>query len=126
MEQESRTMTKSEAAKICQSIKFLMDKEDYSEEVEEALNMAIEALEQEPKWIPVTERLAEFPCIIQDANGNNPSVPSGIVTVESKEHGTWQIDGKFWTDKDLNPYLNWHNRNIAWQPLPEPYEESDE
>lgn len=40
-------MTRSEAAKICQSIKFLMDKEDYSEEVEEALNMAIEALDQE-------------------------------------------------------------------------------
>ena len=118
-------MTREKAAKICQSIKFLMDKEDYSEEVEEALNMAIEALEQEPKWIPVTERLAEFPCIIQDANGNNPSVPSGIVTVESKEHGTWQIDGKFWTDKDLNPYLNWHNRIIAWQPLPEAYKESD-
>ena len=41
-------MARSEAAKICQSIKFLMDKEDYSEEVEEALNMAIEALEQAP------------------------------------------------------------------------------
>lgn len=119
-------MTRSEAAKICQSIKFILENSDYTEEVEEALNMAIEALDQEPKWIPVTERLAEFPCIIQDANGNNPRVPSGIVTVESKEHGTWQIDGKFWTDKDLNPYLNWHNRIIAWQPLPEPYEESDE
>ena len=79
-----------------------------------------------PKWIPVTERLAEFPCIIQDANGNNPSVPFGIVTVESKEHGTWQIDGKFWTDKDLNPYLNWHNRIIAWQPLPEAYREDEQ
>lgn len=119
-------MTRSEAAQICQSIKFILENSDYTEAVEEALNMAIEALEQEPKWIPVTERLAEFPCIIQDANGNNPSVPFGIVTVESKEHGTWQIDGKFWTDKDLNPYLNWHNRIIAWQPLPEPYEESDE
>ena len=41
-------MTKSEAAKICQSIKFMMDIEDYSEAVEEALNMAIETLEHEP------------------------------------------------------------------------------
>ena len=39
-------MTREEAAKICQSIKFLMDKEDYSEAVEEALNMAIAALKQ--------------------------------------------------------------------------------
>ena len=39
-------MTRSEAAKICQSIKFMMDKDDYSEEVEEALDMAIAALKQ--------------------------------------------------------------------------------
>ena len=39
-------MTREEASKICQSIKFMMDKEDYSEEVEEALNMAIAALKQ--------------------------------------------------------------------------------
>ena len=39
-------MTREEAAKICQSIKFILDKEDYSEEVEEALNMAIAALKQ--------------------------------------------------------------------------------
>lgn len=113
------TMTREEAIKELEKI-------SWSDRGMEAIYMAIDVLEQEPKWIPVTERLAEFPCIIQDANGNNPSVPSGIVTVESKEHGTWQIDGKFWTDKDLNPYLNWHNRIIAWQPLPEPYEESDE
>lgn len=39
-------MTRQEAAKICQSIKFILDNDDYSEEVEEALNMAIKALEQ--------------------------------------------------------------------------------
>ena len=39
-------MTREKAAKICQSIKFILDKEDYSEEVEEALNMAIAALKQ--------------------------------------------------------------------------------
>ena len=124
-------MTRARAIELLKGIQFCCDFDDCTnawdcDECVDALDMAIEALEQEPKWIPVTERLAEFPCIIQDANGNNPSVPSGIVTVESKEHGTWQIDGKFWTDKDLNPYLNWHNRIIAWQPLPEPYEESDE
>jgi hypothetical protein len=48
-------MTKSEAAKICQSIKFMMDKEDYSEEVEEALNMAIEALSENKRTDKRTE-----------------------------------------------------------------------
>lgn len=47
-------MTRQEAAQICQSIKFILENSDYTEAVEEALNMAIEALEQEPKrgkWI---------------------------------------------------------------------------
>ena len=40
-------MTREEAAKICQSIKFILENSDYTEAVEEALNMAIEALEQD-------------------------------------------------------------------------------
>ncbi len=55
-------MTREEAAKICQSIKFILDSDDYSEEVEEALNMAIEALQQEPKqrhWAGTPKEFAE-------------------------------------------------------------------
>jgi len=61
-------MTRAKAAQICQAIKFILDREDYSEEVEEALNMAIAALkqlslpkiiirqgEQEPSAQPFTE-----------------------------------------------------------------------
>ena len=47
-------MTREEAAQICQSIKSILENSDYTEAVEEALNIAIEALEQEPKtgkWI---------------------------------------------------------------------------
>ena len=40
-------MTRERAAEICQSIKFMVDNEYYSEEVEEALNMAIQALEKQ-------------------------------------------------------------------------------
>jgi len=40
-------MTRQEAAQICQSIKFILENSDYTEAVEEALNMAIEALEHE-------------------------------------------------------------------------------
>lgn len=39
-------MTRAKAAQICQAIKFILGREDYSEEVEEALNMAIAALKQ--------------------------------------------------------------------------------
>lgn len=69
-------MTKQEAAQICQSIKFILDKEDYSEEVEEALNMAIEALEQAPKtghWILKKDDEYEY-CICSNCkheNGDN-------------------------------------------------------
>ena len=55
-------MTREEAAKICQSIKFILDNDDYSEEVEEALDMAIEALQQEPKqrhWVDTPKEFAE-------------------------------------------------------------------
>ena len=41
-------MTKERAAEICQYIKFILKNEDYTEEVEEALDVAIKALEQEP------------------------------------------------------------------------------
>ena len=39
-------MTRTEAAQICQSIKFILENSDYTEAVEEALNMAIAALKQ--------------------------------------------------------------------------------
>ena len=40
-------MTRAKAAQICQSIKFILENSDYTEAVEKALNMAIEALEQQ-------------------------------------------------------------------------------
>ena len=61
-------MTRAEAAQICQSIKFILANSDYTEAVEEALDMAIAALkqlslpkiiirqgEQEPSAQPFTE-----------------------------------------------------------------------
>lgn len=40
-------MTREEAKEILQAVKFLLPIEEYSERVEEALDMAIEALENE-------------------------------------------------------------------------------
>lgn len=111
-------MTREEAAKVCQSIKFILDNEDYSEEVEEALNMAIEALEQEPmrgKWIPVTERLPEegLTVLILAENGH--------IEFGQRDENKWE-----WLAESIADYWTEAEEVIAWQPLPEPYEGSEE
>ena len=78
-------------------------------------------------WIPVEEQPPLFPCLVCDANGNQPSVPLGIVTITDKEHGEWHIDGRLWdspqvfVDGEWGSQLGYGNRIIAWMPLPKPY-----
>ena len=48
-----------------------------------AFKMAIKALEQEPRWIPVNERVAEFPCLACDIF-DQIFIPSGIVVLNSR------------------------------------------
>ena len=107
-------MTRSEAAKICQSIKFILENSDYTEAVEEALNMAIEALEQEPKWIPVTERLPEEGLAVLIFT------ESGDIEFGQRDENKWE-----WLAESISDYWTRAEEVIAWQPLPEPYEESD-
>ena len=106
-------MTRSEAVTILRNEQpHCGDKIAFSEaEKYEALNMAIEALEQDrPKWIPVSERLPE----IQNYSDNY------LVTL--KRGGVHiamftECDGKhWWTYDDVE----------AWMPLPEPYKEREE
>ena len=73
----------------------------------------LEILEQEPKWIPVSERLptgqTEVIVSIHDDSGDTPFdyTASGWVT-DNGEY--WIVDG------EINYYV------IAWMLLPEPYE----
>ena len=88
---------------------------------------ALPPAQPEQKWIPCSERLPEFPCLVSDANNNFPYVPAGIITLEDKEHGKWAIDGKWFERMMLDgkkaDMLIYSNRIVAWMPLPEPYKE---
>ena len=98
-----------------------------------AIDMAIEALSADAVqgWIPVEEQPPAFPCLVCDANGNQPYVPLGIVTITDEEHGEWHIDGRLWDTKiffkgEWCSQLGYCNRIIAWMPLPTPYKGGEE
>lgn len=81
--------------------------EDVSEVYNDAINIAIEALQQEPKWIPVTERLPE--------TGEIVLITETSWTIRGIDVDWW--NGEQWVRN--GKYVT------AWQPLPEPYKESD-
>lgn len=88
--------------------------------------MALPSADAVQGWIPVEEQPPVFPCLVCDANGNQPSVPLGIVTITDEEHGEWHIDGRLWDTKiffkgEWCSQTGYGNRIIAWMPLPDPY-----
>ena len=89
----------------------------------------LELIADKYRWIPVEEEPPQFPCLVCDANVNQPFVPMGIVTITDEEHGEWHIDGRLWdtpkvfVDGEWGNQLVYGNRIIAWMPLPEPYKE---
>lgn len=85
------------------------------------------------EWIKVTEDTPpDYPCLVCDANRNQPFVPMGIVTITDEEHGEWHIDGRLWdspkvfVDGEWGNQISYGNRIIAWMPLPKPYREESE
>ena len=82
------------------------------------LEQRIEALEQEPKWIPVSERLPKAGEYVEDvAKYYLVQNEYGDMLVARYTHsGYWE------QIYQLKPYAD---KIVAWQPLPEPYEESD-
>lgn len=96
----------------------------------EALNMAIKALEQEPRWIPVTERLPE-----EHLCNDGYIEPSDYVLVWG-DNGNYGVS-RYWGNrrskaKSPNTYKDWVDldwvtqKPIAWMPLPQPYKAESE
>ena len=106
----------------CQILGEQESPHDFFGTICEALSMAIEAL-QEPQvggWIPVSERLPEDGYgVLVTVNGKHNNI-TFVDALEIAEYGNtegWIVEG----------YLDWLDPNvIAWQPLPEPYKESEQ
>lgn len=112
-------MTRARAIELLKEIQFCCDLENCRnawdcDECVEAWEMAIEALEQEPKWIPVTERLPEegLTVLILAENGS--------IEFGQRDEDKWE-----WLAESIADYWTEAEEVIAWQPLPKRYEESD-
>ena len=71
-------------------------------------------------WTPVAERLPEKGCgVLVTVNGKHDNIifVNALEIAEYRNTEGWIIEG----------YLDWLDPNvIAWQPLPEPYKESEQ
>lgn len=107
--------------------KWAMDnfssRDDRFEYMLAGVEKALEIIEAQPQvcgWIPVTERLPEEGYgVLATVNGkhNNTTFIDALEIAEYDSDEGWIIEG----------YLDWINPDVtAWQPLPEPYKESEE
>lgn len=106
-------MTNEEALKIWLPI-IKMGVEPIPE-CNEALNMAIKALEQEPKWIPVSERLPE-------KSGRYLAYIINPYDDKLRYSMTCYFTSEVWCPDDECASDN----VVAWMPLPEEYNPESE
>lgn len=79
---------------------------------DEAVEMAIEALQQEPKWMPVTKALP--------AKGVKVLVQSSYPNLTYvAEIGSFLSQPEGWRTADSYERIE---QTVAWMPLPKPYE----
>lgn len=107
---------------------------------EELMEMAITALQNQPVWIPVSERLPEdyVPVNITWVNHNPDSYYADIKDVPFTATGICYKGKWYWYSAVCEDYLKEYGERYetdavdadievtAWMPLPEPYLESEE
>ena len=119
-------MTREEALKILDTIPTISEQVD-------ALEMAIKALEQEPEWIPVSERLPEERgsyLVTQKATFTDYE----YISVIGYALNLYDVDEYDFADKKRSGWYEydseWGYRElddvIAWMPLVEPYRTESE
>ena len=116
-------MTREEAKRV---LEFDLD-HTHNNESKEALRIAIKALEQEQRWIPVSERLPEedgdyFVTYEKGYAEDYNFPPIGIAgfDVDCESFGYWYEQFDRHTLGSLGS--DWEEiKVIAWMPLPEPY-----
>ncbi len=128
-------MTREEAIKMLkQLVNMLSDDFGDSELCEEALQMAITALQNQPVWIPVSERFPDdgdvrfYMCVVEN---HEESLPMFCQYEEDRGFGFWKdyydadtlgfVDSEFQTNEELG-----YEKVVAWMPMPEPYREREE
>ena len=113
-------MTNKQSQITINAIKFLLDNAQYSEDVEEALNMAISALE-ERRWIPCSEKLpvakyGESDNVLATC-GHRDGDETSIRWIR-----TLYFNGGVWCYPTGETY---DQKVYAWMPLPEAYREGE-
>ena len=106
-------MTREEAIKVIRKMLAYTDlsvRANLNADMVKACSLAIKALEQEPRWIPVEEKLPE---IHNYSDNYLVTLKRGGVHIAMFT----ECDGKhWWTFDDV----------VAWMPLPQPYREVKE
>ena len=105
----------------------------------EALDMAITALQNQSVWIPVSERLPEelVPVNVTWINRNPESYYAKIKDVPFSATAVYYNSKWYWYSSTCVDYLSEYGENdfdlvdkdidvIAWQPLPQPYQPKGE
>lgn len=107
-------MTREEAVAVLNMI------EAHGSLVVEAKDMAIKALEQEPRWIPVSEGLPKEPIYKGFVEPSEPvliQLNSGGMKVSRYWGSRERYKDEPWIDLSYPTTLD----VVAWMPLPEPY-----
>jgi len=129
-------MTKEEIINTPKLVDFMLDesiiadsREKLRKRLDEVCNLAIKALEQEPRWIPVSEKLPEpftfvnATCrsLVDDRENWVVETIYSPIPKEANEHG--------YSDWGNIPMLNWGEAEvIAWveRIIPQPYKAESE